>query len=167
VKLLPVVGGTLFFAFAACQRHSRSESSLENWKVEPWQKTLAVDAANHLREVFNHGTCQQIYTDASAYFRSQDSLKWGRECELLKKKIGSWRAFDNPDAQRCARPEVVVCIGQTDIDIAFLLTNTGPQLYWIAVREDERHWKQIPPRPFLYRLMDPIPINVIQNGRPS
>jgi hypothetical protein len=37
-------------------------------------------------------------------------------------------------------------------------------LFWIAVRQDEQHWKQIPPRPFLYRLMDPMPVRVTKNG---
>jgi len=144
-------------------------------KVEDWQKEQAVVAAERLRGVFNNSACEPIYAAAAAYFRTQDSLDWSSECERLKKELGSWQSFQVTDSQRCAAPEVVVCIGgpaefdkgKKQIELAWLLTLRGPQLFWIVVQEDERHWKQIPPRPFLYRLMDPLPVRVIQNGQPS
>ena len=172
MKLLCVVAGILFLALGGCRRHPRRDRPLEETKVEDWQQTQAVAAAERLRGVFNDGPCEPIYAAAAAYFRRQDSLDWSSECERLKTELGSWRSFQVTGSQRCAAPEVVVCIGgpaefekgKKQIDLAWQLTQNGPQLFWIAVQQDEQHWKQIPPRPFLYRLMDPIPVRVIKNG---
>jgi hypothetical protein len=177
VKLLRVVGGTIFLVgvlLPACRR-ARLNNPLENVKVEGWQTAQAVDAVSRLREGFNNSSCEPIYTAAAAKFRTQDAREWTTECDKLKQQLGSWRSFQITGTQRCAMPQVVVCVGgpaefekgRADIDTAWLLTKSGPKLFWIAVKENERHWKLIPPTPLLHRLIDPLPIKAIQNGRPS
>jgi hypothetical protein len=172
VKRLWVVAGVLFLALAGCRRHPRRDRPYEEVKVEEWQKSQAVDAAERLRAVFNASACQPIYDAADAYFRkNQSSFEWDTECELLKKQLGSWQSFQVTHTQRCATP-LVVCVGgaakfekgDKQIDLAWLLTPQGPQLFWIAMQQDEQHWKQIPPMPFLYRLMDPMPVRFVKNG---
>ena len=160
---------------AACHRRQRAETPWEDMKVEEWQNARAVDAANRFREVFNDGSCAPIYAAAAPYFRSQDSLEWASECERLKKELGTWRRFQIAFTERCAMPEVVVCVtgaaefekGRTEIGLAWLLDKNGTRLFWIALKESEQHWRQIPQRPLLRRLIDPPPIRAIQNGTPS
>jgi hypothetical protein len=157
---------------AACHRHPQVDRPITETKVEEWQRANATDAANRFRESFNTSTCEPMYNAAAAYFRTQSSREWVAECEQLKKKLGSWRSFQVTDTQRCASREVVVCVhglaefenGVQEIDTAWLLNSSGPQLFWIAIKRDERHWRQIPEMPFLHKLIDPIPIKVIQNG---
>jgi hypothetical protein len=171
VKLLGVVAGILFLALGGCRRHPDRRDPFADVNVEEWQKTQAVDAAERLRGVFNTSACEPIYAAAAAFFRTQGRLEWASECELLKKQMGSWQSFQVLQAQRCGTP-VVVCVGgpakfekgEKRIDLAWLLTPTGPQLSWIAIQQDELHWKQIPPVPFLHRLRDPMPVRVIKNG---
>jgi hypothetical protein len=159
----------------ACHRHPPVEDPSEYMKVEEWQKAQAIDAANGLREVFNNSACEPIYTAAAAHFRSQNSVEWTRECERLKKDLGTWRSFQITYTGRCALPGVVVCVGGTaefekghsQIDLAWLLNTDGAQLFWLALKKGDGRWLQLPPRPFLYRLIDPMPIKAIQNGRPS
>lgn len=167
MKLLSVVAGIVLLASFAC-RAPRAEM-----KVEEWQRTQAESAATRLREVFNTAACQPIYNAAAEYFRiGQDPREWSVECEQLKQQLGSWQSFEVTQTQRWLMPGMVVSVrgsagferGKRQIDVAWLLTRTGPQLFWIAIQQDEQHWKQIPKRPLLHRLMDPIPINVIKNG---
>jgi hypothetical protein len=153
-----------------CDRQRRAQNAALEVKVEDWQTAQAVGASDRLREVFNSSACAPIYGAASAYFKTQSSFDWDTECERLKLQLGSWRSFQMTSAQRCG--EGIVCIhgpaqfekGRKEMDVAWLLTQHGPQLEWIALKENEQHWKQIPPRPWLYKLMDPIPIKVTKNG---
>jgi hypothetical protein len=173
VKLLLVVAGSLFLALAACRRHPDRRDPFRDVKVEDWQKTQAEAAAIRLREIFNSSACQPIYDAAAAYFRAnQDSIDWNTECEQLKKQLGSWQSFQVAGTERCGMPEVLVCVGgpaafekgNKQIYLAWLLTQTGPQLFWIAIQEDEQHWKQIPPAPLLHPLMDPLPLTVTRTS---
>ncbi len=170
MKLLPVVL-IASLLLPGCGHQRRAQNSALDVRVESWQKAQAVAASDRLREVFNSNACAPIYAAASAYFKTQSSFDWDTECQRLKKQLGSWRGFQVTYAQRCGG-EVIVCIhgpaefekGQKEIEVAWLLTQHGPELEWIALKESEQHWKQIPQRPWLYRLMDPIPIKVTKNG---
>lgn len=155
-----------FLLISACHRHPRAADSLLEMKVEDWQKAQAADAANHFREIFDNTGCLPIYDEAAAHFRSQGSQDWARECERLKKELGPWKSFQITDAQRCAAPEVVICVfgpakfekEQTEIEVAWLLSKGGAQLYWLAVKEGERNWRLIPPMPSRHRWIDPPPV---------
>ncbi len=145
-----------------CHRRPPADEPLEHMRVDDGQKARAIDATNQFREIFNNSDCLPIYDKAAANFRTQDSQDWERECERLK-ELGSWRSFQITDTERCAAPEVVVCVigpaefekGQTEIGIAWLLGKDGARLFWLAIKEDEWHWRQIPPIPFGHRWIDP------------
>ncbi len=156
----------------ACRPRPQVSHALEEMKIEEWQKAEATDAANRFLEAFNTSKCEPMYHAAAAYFRTQSSSEWATECELLKKKLGSWRSFQVTETLFCASQGVVICVhgsaefenGMQEIDTAWLLDSGTAQLFSIAIKKDERHWQQIPEMRLLHKLMDPIPIRVIKNG---
>ena len=126
------------------------------------QKTRALDAVSSFREALNSGSCGLIYSRAGAYFQKDTSREWESDCEDLRKEFGTWRGFDFHFAQRCAEPEVVVCIvGHADfeqksaeVELAWLLDKGDTRLFWIALKRDEQRWVRIPLRPDLNRFHD-------------
>lgn len=58
------------------------------------QKSLAITASQRFQQLYNAGSCQQIYDDASAYFqRHETRTRWLKDCEEVRKRFGSWLAF--------------------------------------------------------------------------
>ncbi len=58
------------------------------------QKALAVAAATGFQALYNSGSCQQLYDDASHYFQSHETRpRWLRDCAELRGRFGTWSKF--------------------------------------------------------------------------
>jgi hypothetical protein len=58
------------------------------------QKSLAVAAAQHFQEIYNSGSCEQLYDDASPYFKTHETRpRWLRDCAELRERFGAWNKF--------------------------------------------------------------------------
>ncbi|MBZ5626848.1 MAG: hypothetical protein LAQ69_50460 [Acidobacteriia bacterium] len=58
------------------------------------QRNLATTAARRFQTLYNSGSCEQLYTDASQYFRSHEtSVRWSRDCVQLRTRFGRWSHF--------------------------------------------------------------------------
>lgn len=151
---------TALLLSSACRRHPHRDEPFRRTKVDDGQKAKLVDAVSHLRAEFNTGTCEFIYDEASAHFRSQDPKEWRRECALLKEELGSWRSFQVKVAEKWSEREPIVCVIGTaefekqvqQIGIVWTLEHNGVQLISIFMREhDDQEWMEIPSRPGLIR----------------
>lgn len=57
-------------------------------------RTLAIDAAQRFQALYNSGSCQQLYDDASEHFRSYEArLRWSKDCGALRARFGRWTEF--------------------------------------------------------------------------
>jgi hypothetical protein len=58
------------------------------------QENLAVTAAKRFQTIYNNGSCEQLYTDASQYFRRHEtSVRWSRDCVQLRTRFGRCTDF--------------------------------------------------------------------------
>lgn len=160
------------FVSPACHRHHRVGSDLDDIKAESGQTALALSAVGRLREAFNSSACQAS-NEAGAKFASQSAADSEYECEHLRKDLGPWLNFRFEFTERCAAPEVVVCVvGVAEFEkqsgevSAWLLRNNGAQLVWLALKQDEWHWMQIPPRT-RGKSIDPPPLKLTKDSLAS
>jgi hypothetical protein len=56
------------------------------------QKTMAEAAAKRFQALYNSGSCQQLYDEASHYFHTH--VRWLRDCDQLRKRFGRWAEFN-------------------------------------------------------------------------
>ena len=77
------------------------------------------------------------------------------------KSSGAWRSFTLSYADRCASPELFVCLvgsavfakDTKELELAWLLRNQVARLSWIRLQQNDNDWLQIP---FEHKnLMDP------------
>src|SRR5579864_89617 len=55
------------------------------------QKTMAEAAAKRFQALYNSGSCQQLYDEASHYFQTHETrVRWLRDCDQLRKRFGRW-----------------------------------------------------------------------------
>ena len=176
----PRLSGTLvsiaFLLMAACYSHDRPGRDALGTPVDEGQRTLAVDAVNGLRDAFNNGSCQSIYEQAAASFRTQSLPQWMSQCRELNEKLGSWQSFGVSRAVRYGgrRSDVVVYVGgvarfakeSTELKVAWLLKNGHTQLMRISLRQNQGTWVQIPPMQLPPgRFWDPPPPPLPGSGR--
>jgi hypothetical protein len=58
------------------------------------QRSLAVAAAKQFQALYNSGSCQQLYDDASQYFQTHETRgRWLQDCDQLRKRLGRWAEF--------------------------------------------------------------------------
>jgi hypothetical protein len=58
------------------------------------QKRLAVMGAERFQSLYNSGSCQQIYEQASHHFQMHETpVRWLRDCDHLRKRFGRWAEF--------------------------------------------------------------------------
>jgi hypothetical protein len=58
------------------------------------QKSLAEAAAKRFQALYNSGSCQQLYDDASQYFQTHETrVRWLQDCDQLRKRLGRWAEF--------------------------------------------------------------------------
>jgi hypothetical protein len=59
------------------------------------QKTMAEAAAKRFQTLYNSGSCQQLYDEASHYFQTHETrVRWLRDCDQLRKRFGRWAEFN-------------------------------------------------------------------------
>jgi hypothetical protein len=47
-----------------------------------------------VQALYNSGSCQQIYDDASQYFQSHETLpRWLQDCTELQRRFGAWSEY--------------------------------------------------------------------------
>lgn len=58
------------------------------------QKSSAITAARRFQELYNDGSCGQIYDQASPYFQTHETrFRWLQDCTGLRTRLGLWSAF--------------------------------------------------------------------------
>jgi hypothetical protein len=147
-----------FLFLAVCNSHGRSAKDPLNFlkiPVDEGQRTLALDAVNGLRDAFNKGSCLSIYEQAAAHFRTQSLEEWMSQCKELEENLGSFQSFSASSVGRCSGgpPPIMVCLGGAarfakgikEVHVAWLLDNGRTQLMWIALKQNQGTWMQIPP----------------------
>jgi len=153
VKLLRVVGGTVFLALVACHRHPRAAVQVEGISLSDAQKAETLAAMDRLRDQFSRGACQSIYDDASAGFRSQASEVWLRECARLQAELGSWTNFQAKDTEGFGNQEIIVLVyglaefqkENQQFEINWILGNQTARLHAIRLRNNEsQEWIEFP-----------------------
>jgi hypothetical protein len=121
-----------------------------------------VNAANHLREAFNCGSCHSIYEQAAADFRDQTPGDWVSQCKELRESLGAWQIFNASSAVRYKWWPNVVSVygaavfakGSRELGIDWRVDNGRARLMRLGFQETEYHWKSIPPLPSRQRLRD-------------
>ncbi len=139
----------------------------------PGREIFAVEALNALRDSFNAASCQSIYDQATAFFRTQASEQWIDQCNGLQLDLGSWQSFRVQGVQRCGSPEVIVCVGgvagfskdEKEMKVALRLDHGHAQLAWLRLRQSQNVWVEIPPRLQHRRFQDPPPRPPLNRGQ--
>jgi hypothetical protein len=58
------------------------------------QRSLAEAAAKRFQALYNSGSCQQLYDDASQYFQTHETrVRWLQDCDQLQRRLGRWAEF--------------------------------------------------------------------------
>ena len=58
------------------------------------QKSLAAAAAKQFQALYNTGSCQQLYDNASHYFQAHETRpRWLHDCMELRTRFGPWSKF--------------------------------------------------------------------------
>jgi len=129
--------------------------------VDAAQRASVLDASAKLREVFNGGSaCELIYN-----FPSYPKERWLADCEQLRDDMGSWQTFRPTFVERCAMPEVSICVagdatfakGNRILELIWSLDHGRTQLRTIGWREDAE-WIWIPPLANPHKHWDPPPV---------
>jgi hypothetical protein len=177
VKLLRVVGGTVFLAcllVPACHRHPRLDDRVQEVSLNDAQRTQALTAMGRLRDQFNRGACQSIYDAAGAGFRSQPSEDWLRECARLQDELGSWTDFRAKETEGFGKQQIIVFIyglavfqkENQQFEINWILSEEGARLHAIRFRKSEsQDWIEFPRFPG-HRWQD-LPIKAPKSGLDS
>jgi hypothetical protein len=103
------------------------------------QKSLAVSAAKRFQTLYNTGSCQQLYDDASHYFQSHETRpRWLRDCAELRTRFGPWSEFTPASNNNWPFGEVgIVWVrgsaqflnGRAEVRLDWDLTNDRPALF--------------------------------------
>jgi hypothetical protein len=157
----------------ACTGDRRTAQTPVDMPVDAPQRILALDAVNALRDSFNTASCQSIYDQAAAFFRTQASEQWIGQCNGLQEGLGSWQSFRVQGFQRCGSPEVIVCVGgvagfskdEKEMKVALRLDHGHAQLAWLRLRQSQNVWVEIPPRLQHRRFQDPPPRPPLNRGQ--
>lgn len=71
------------------------------------------DYMHDLREAFNKGNCEAIYTEADPAFRTQSAESWDRQCAELRHNLGSWNSFrESQSHEKSSDPRLRLVIGE-------------------------------------------------------
>jgi hypothetical protein len=58
------------------------------------REASALDGVKRLREAFNQGACQSIFSEADPVFRLRQSPQdWLNECQRMRRELGRWQSF--------------------------------------------------------------------------
>ena len=148
------IASVLFLLLAGCNKGRNIAARVTDLPIAEDHRTLAIEAVNKLREVFNNGGCQSIYNGAAQSFRSQPREHWLSQCEQLRESLGPWRSFNAQSTIRCGAPEAVVCVdgssvfakGNRSMEVAWQWDGGQAQLLWLDLL-DGNHRVLIPPLP--------------------
>jgi hypothetical protein len=148
------VASVSFLFLAGCNRGQNIRARVLDSPVDEVHRTLAIEAVNNLRALFNNGGCLAIYTRAAQSFRSQPQEDWLSQCEQLRESLGPWQSFNAQSTIRCGAPEPIVCVdgssvfarGGRRMEVAWQLNGGQAQLLWLDLL-DGNHRVLIPPLP--------------------
>ena len=148
------VASVSFLLLAGCNKGQNIRTRAIDSPVDEAHRTLAIDAVNNLRALFNNGGCLAIYTRAAQSFRSQPREDWLSQCEQLRESLGPWQSFNAQSTIRCGAPEPIVCVdgssvfarGGRGMEVAWQLNGGQAQLLWLDL-VDGNYRVLIPPLP--------------------
>jgi hypothetical protein len=146
---------TKFVAFGVAASLLVTACGTTRSSVSKNQRHLAADKTDELRELFNKNVREDIYTQATAHFRSQLLRDWEARCDDLQKELGSWNSFATESAWICGSEPSPICLdgtaifgqGHRSMKVAWMLEDGQLRLLFLALGRDGKSLEVIPPGP--------------------
>ena len=139
------------------------------------QQIIALHGTEKLREQWNSGSCEALYEQASAFFRSQSLPDWLSQCEQLQENLGGWQSFVSQKATMCGESgkstRIIVCLDgvalfekdRFKLEIGWMLENSRSWLMFLSSGRNGTGLGLIPPQS--QRLFDSPPVPITNPAR--